>query len=149
MEAFRKTPSRISFKDTVPETFRTPSRPLLNLSESPSGRPSAKPPSKTPSEPPSFENPFGTTLLRRPSSRRAEAPFRSLSESAACPETPFGAVPKPCQMPFSKLRRNLLRKPSEYDTYPESQPGSLLRNRPFRTPFGNTFGTCHLSPSAP
>src|SRR6266540_1608823 len=141
MEAFRKTPSQISFKDTVLETFRTPSRPLRNLSESPSGRPSAKPPS--------FETPFGTTLLRRPSSRRAEAPFRSPSESAACPETPFRAVPKPCRRPFSKLRRNLLRKPSEYDTCPESQPGSLLRNRPFRTPFGNTFGTCHLSPSAP
>src|SRR5207237_259752 len=64
-------------------------------------------------------------------------PFRNPSESAACPETPFEAVAKPCQNTFRSSIETSFRKPSEYDTCPESQPESLLRNVPSRNPLSD------------
>ena len=68
----------------------------------PSGRPPSQPLSKTPSR----------IFFRRPLRSVPRVPKLLRSHPEALPSAP------------SKLRRNLLRKPSEYDTCPEDQPGS-------------------------
>src|SRR6266540_5918646 len=68
----------------------------------PSGRPPSQPLSKTPSR----------IFFRRPLRSVPRVPKLFRSHPEALPSAP------------SKLRRNLLRKPSEYDTCPEDQPGS-------------------------
>src|SRR6266540_871683 len=124
MEAFRKTPSQISFKDTVPETFRTPSRPLRNLSKSPSGRPSAKPPSKTPSEPPSFEDPLQDV---------PKPPFEALRRAPRVPKPPSEPSRSPAGCPFRSSDGTSFGSLRSMTPVPKANPEA-------------SFGTGHFEP---
>src|SRR6266508_6231850 len=124
MEAFRKTPSQISFKDTVPETFRTPSRPLRNLSESPSGRPYAKPPSKTPSEPPSFEDPLQDV---------PKPPFEALRRAPRVPKPPSEPSRSPARCPFRSSDGTSFGSLRSMTPIPKANPEA-------------SFGTGHFEP---
>src|SRR6266542_3259086 len=81
-------------------------------------------------DPPPFES-QPEDPLRNPSGRSPRKPLRKPPRSTPLSEAfgarrvsrnSFGAVAKPCRVPFRSLRRNLLRNLSKKATCPGSQP---------------------------
>src|SRR6266508_3686976 len=146
MKTFRKTPSQISFEDTLSETLR-------------------KTPSHPPEDPfaPSFEDSFATLfedpledLSESPFDSHLEAPppFRIPSEHAACPESfrshrealpsaPFEAFAGT----FFGVFRRRPRAPSADDASPSGSP-RVYREAP-RVIIPGSPRMRHVSPEAP
>src|SRR6266508_57151 len=139
MKTFRKTPSQISFEDTLSETLR-------------------KTPSHPPEDPfaPSFEDSFATLfedpledLPESPFDSHLEAPppFRIPSEHAACPESFWSRREALPSAPFEAFAgtffgvfRRRPRAPSANDASPSGSPRVIIPGSPRMR---------HVSPEAP